>query len=196
MKPFDTPTDTNELADTTDDHEVDNHDNGDEEEEDGVGDINSGSASGNDENDEGKGDRKDDDGSFEALGTDARKELLEGTAVARTMLNKVRNHSFFHSIGHLTPHQVRKLSFAIIHSTTIALPAWRKACAANGLPIRLIPRDVRTRWNSVYDMLKMAIKYRAAIDDITANKALKLRKYELDDEDWVIVSDLIRVLRV
>lgn len=45
-------------------------------------------------------------------------------------------------------------------------------------------------------MLQVALKYRPAIDDITANKALKLRQYELDDEDWMIVADLIRVLKV
>lgn len=45
-------------------------------------------------------------------------------------------------------------------------------------------------------MLKVAIEYRAAIDDITADKSVKLRKYELDDEDWTIVEDLIRVLKV
>ena len=45
-------------------------------------------------------------------------------------------------------------------------------------------------------MLEMAILYRSVIDDITANKALKLRKFELDDEDWQIVSDLICVLKV
>ena len=41
----------------------------------------------------------------------------------------------------------------------------------------------------------MAVKYCLAIDNITANKALKLRKYELDDDDWKIISDLIRVLK-
>lgn len=64
------------------------------------------------------------------------------------------------------------------------------------MPVRLIPRDVKTRWNSTYDMLVMALKYRSAIDNITANKALKLRKFELDDDDWKIVLDLIRVLKV
>jgi len=44
-------------------------------------------------------------------------------------------------------------------------------------------------------MLKMAFNYRSAIDDITGNKNLKLRKYELDDDDWAIISDLIRVLK-
>ena len=66
----------------------------------------------------------------------------------------------------------------------------------SNLPVRLIPRDVKTRWNSTYDMAKMALKYRCVIDDITANKVLKLRKYELDDDDWVIVGDLLRVLKV
>jgi len=46
-----------------------------------------------------------------------------------------------------------------------------------------------------YDMLKMALKYHAAIDDVTGNKSLKLRKYGLDDDDWQIISDLIRVLK-
>ena len=80
---------------------------------------------------------------------------------------------------------------AIIHSTTIALPAWRKTCDIHKLPIRLIPRDVKTHWNSTYDMAKVALKYRSAIDEITANKSLKLRKFELDDDDWKIISDLL-----
>lgn len=45
-------------------------------------------------------------------------------------------------------------------------------------------------------MLKMAIEYRVAVDDVTANKSLKLRTYELDEEDWEVVIDLIRVLKV
>lgn len=62
--------------------------------------------------------------------------------------------------------------------------------------MRLIPRDVKTRWNSTYDMLKLALKYRVVVDDVTADKPLKLRKYELDDEDWTIIADLMRVLKV
>jgi hypothetical protein len=62
-------------------------------------------------------------------------------------------------------------------------------CARNALPPRLIPHDVTTQWNSTYDMLKVAVAYCAAIDDITADKSVKLRKYELDEEvlrQWVL----------
>lgn len=45
-------------------------------------------------------------------------------------------------------------------------------------------------------MLKVAIDYRTVIDDITGNKTVKLRQYELDDDDWNIVEDLLRVLKV
>ena len=91
---------------------------------------------------------------------------------------------------------MRQLSFTIIHSTTIALPAWRQTCSELGLKVRLIPRDVVTRWNSTYDMMDFVLKNRRAIDQVTADKALKLRKYELDNDDWDIVEDLIAVLEV
>ena len=62
--------------------------------------------------------------------------------------------------------------------------------------MRLIPRDVKTRWNSTYDMLNVAMEYRKVIDDITANKSLKLRQYELDEDGWEVIGDLLHVLKV
>jgi hypothetical protein len=79
---------------------------------------------------------------------------------------------------------------------TIALPAWRCICRELKLKERLIPCDVVTRWNSTYDMMRFAVAYRLAIDKITADKTLKLRKYELDNDDWVIIEDLVNVLEV
>ena len=92
--------------------------------------------------------------------------------------------------------QLRQLSFAIIHSTTIALLAWRQICKTHNLKPRLLPRDVVTRWNSTHDMMVFALEYRNAIDSVTADKSLKLRKYELDNEGWSIVEQLISVLQV
>jgi hypothetical protein len=78
----------------------------------------------------------------------------------------------------------------------MALPAWRRTCSELNLKKRLIPRDVVTRWNSTYDMMRFVLAYRQAVDQITADKALKLRRYELDNDDWAIIEDLVNVLEV
>jgi hypothetical protein len=61
---------------------------------------------------------------------------------------------------------------------------------------RMMPRDVTTRWNSTYDMLEFAIEYREALESITGNQRMKLRQYELTDEDWEIATHLRDVLKV
>jgi hypothetical protein len=45
-------------------------------------------------------------------------------------------------------------------------------------------------------MLKAVLKYCEVIDNMMANKSLKLQKFELDDEDWTTVEDLLCVLKV
>ena len=45
-------------------------------------------------------------------------------------------------------------------------------------------------------MMHFVLTYWKAIDQITADKGLKLRKYELDNDDWVVVEDLVNVLKV
>ena len=78
----------------------------------------------------------------------------------------------------------------------IALPAWQKACTKFDLHPRLIPQDVIMRWHSTYDMICFAIKYRKPIYFVTADRGLKLRKFELDEEEWGLVKDLVDVLEV
>jgi len=53
-----------------------------------------------------------------------------------------------------------------------------------------MPRDVSTRWNSTFDMLDFAISYHEAIDALTANRLLKLRRFELDNEEWEVAERL------
>ena len=43
-------------------------------------------------------------------------------------------------------------------------------------------------------MMRFVLTYRKAVDWVTADKDLKLRKYKLDNNDWIIVGDLISVL--
>jgi len=45
-------------------------------------------------------------------------------------------------------------------------------------------------------MLSFAIRYRVAIDAMTADKSLKLWQFELETEEWAIAQDLIAVLLV
>ncbi|KAF8238236.1 hypothetical protein L208DRAFT_1211239, partial [Tricholoma matsutake] len=63
--------------------------------------------------------------------------------------------------------KIRKLLFAIVHSTMITLPAWRAACVTHGRRVRLIPRDVKTHWNSIYDMLMVTFDYCIIINNVT-----------------------------
>ncbi|KAJ7078467.1 hypothetical protein B0H15DRAFT_788958, partial [Mycena belliarum] len=90
---------------------------------------------------------------------------------------------------------VRRFAFSVVHSSTILLPLWRQTCVDLGLQDRLIPRDVATRWNSTYDMLKVAVEYRVVFDTIVSDKKTKMRKYELDDIEWEALSDLLVVLK-
>ncbi|KAK7047838.1 hypothetical protein VNI00_006166 [Paramarasmius palmivorus] len=61
------------------------------------------------------------------------------------------------------------ISFKVIHSITKLLPAWCALLTERGLPIRIIPRDVRTRWNLTFTMLEFALAYRDAINALTSD---------------------------
>jgi hypothetical protein len=99
-------------------------------------------------------------------------------------------------VVHEAVSRLRQLSFAIINSTTIVLPAWCRHCKDANLPPNLIPRDVVTRWNSKFDMMEFALRYRKPIDAITVDKQVKFRKHELDEEHWQIIEELVGLLGV
>ena len=45
-------------------------------------------------------------------------------------------------------------------------------------------------------MMSFVLKYRMEINRVMGDKSLKLRRYELDNEDWAIIKDLVSVLKV
>ncbi|KAF8162019.1 hypothetical protein BJ912DRAFT_865120, partial [Pholiota molesta] len=91
--------------------------------------------------------------------------------------------------------KLRKVAFKIIHSTTILLPAWKSCLKAADLAIKLMPRDVATRWNSTYDMLVFAVEHKKQIGDLTSDLGNDLRAYKLTREEWKIAEDLRDTLK-
>ncbi|KAJ6616948.1 hypothetical protein B0H10DRAFT_1765813, partial [Mycena sp. CBHHK59/15] len=83
----------------------------------------------------------------------------------------------------------------IINSTTILLSLWKEKCKENDLPVRLIPCDVATRWNSTYNLLVFAVKYEAVIDVMTGDKSICTLRDSLELEEWRIIRDLVKVLK-
>ena len=45
-------------------------------------------------------------------------------------------------------------------------------------------------------MLNFALEYPVPIDEITSNRDLNLRKYELRDEEWMVAQNLCDTLKV
>ena len=60
----------------------------------------------------------------------------------------------------------------------------------------MMPRDISTRWNSTYDMLEFATRYRAAIDGMTVVRKFDLCRYELVHTKWQIAMELQEILMV
>ena len=95
-----------------------------------------------------------------------------------------------------TSFQLHKLLFALVNSTTILLPVWKVCLVELDCAVRIMPRDVQTRWNSTYDMLQFAVRYKDAIKMITSDLANGLQKYKLNDDKWLIVKELVATLKV
>ena len=76
------------------------------------------------------------------------------------------------------------------------LPAWREICEDLKLPEKLIPRDVKTRWNSTFDMVVVTINYKKAYKRITEDAELGLRGFELSKREWAILEGLRDILKV
>jgi hypothetical protein len=91
---------------------------------------------------------------------------------------------------------LRKVAFAIKNSTTIILPQWFAILQDLKLAKCMMPRDVATRWNSTFDMLNFAVEHITAINAITSDRDMKLRQYELSEDEWDVARQLRDVLKV
>ncbi|KAI0711735.1 hypothetical protein C8Q76DRAFT_623277, partial [Earliella scabrosa] len=91
---------------------------------------------------------------------------------------------------------IRSFVSKVVFSTTKLGPAWKTTCAELGLDEKFIPWDVRTQWNSTYDMLLVTYTYRKAVDKLCGAQANGLRDFEMSADEWAIVKQLQGVLKV
>ena len=78
----------------------------------------------------------------------------------------------------------------------LLLPHWFSILRDLNANEKMMPQDVATRWNSTFDMLDFAVEHITAINTITSDRDMKLRKYELSEGDWDIAHQLRDVLKV
>jgi len=65
-----------------------------------------------------------------------------------------------------------------------------------GLALRILPCDISMWWNSTYDMLCFAVEYRQAIERMTSDWKNNLHQFELEEDKWLIVTQLKDMLEV
>jgi alkylhydroperoxidase family enzyme len=59
----------------------------------------------------------------------------------------------------------------------------------------LLPRDVRTRWNSTYLMLDFAVRHGEVLDRLSGVREYNLRELELSEQEWRWAVQLRDVLK-
>ncbi|KIL63648.1 hypothetical protein M378DRAFT_79408, partial [Amanita muscaria Koide BX008] len=75
------------------------------------------------------------------------------------------------------------------------LPCWLEICQEQRLKVRVMPRDVKTCWNSTYDMLVFAIEYQRVIDQIAGECDSNLCDYEVQRNEWTVARELRDVFK-
>ncbi|KAJ7346380.1 hypothetical protein DFH08DRAFT_701395, partial [Mycena albidolilacea] len=72
---------------------------------------------------------------------------------------------------------VRTVATKTVNYSTKLLSAWKQAVLDHGKKPKILPRDVKTRWNSTFDMINTALAYKKVIRDFTLDETNGLQSY-------------------
>lgn len=100
----------------------------------------------------------------------------------------------------MMPFQLYKLSFKIINSSTILVPAWHLILNKLKMKQKMLPCDVTTHWNSTYDMLIVALEYKKVVKQITTDDGNvgdhTVSEFKLTLKEWNIAEQLYDILKM
>ncbi|OJT06793.1 hypothetical protein TRAPUB_2358 [Trametes pubescens] len=102
--------------------------------------------------------------------------------------------------GQVAVQKVLKLSTKVWNSPSVRAELSRLVSSEPDLKSEVLVRAVKTRWNTVTEVLDRALKMRNVLgglcDKVEFNKrdGVRLRRYILSDSEWVIVNELHQLL--
>lgn len=70
----------------------------------------------------------------------------------------------------------------------------KSSCEATNTRFFKPTLDVRTRWNSTFDMIQTSLELRLALDVLTANVE-NLRKFKISEEEWRLLEKVCGILK-
>ncbi|KAL3370645.1 hypothetical protein AABB24_007614 [Solanum stoloniferum] len=86
--------------------------------------------------------------------------------------------------------KVDNACFYIFHmNSSSRINQFKELCNACKLPFRKVPKHVKTRWNSFYEMLEVAYTYKEPIT-MQFNSHNAYPEFKLNDSDWNEVNEL------
>ncbi len=94
-----------------------------------------------------------------------------------------------------------KLSQKVWNSPTVRAELETLAVESK-LPCKVLVRSVKTRWNTVVKVLNRAVTMKAVLSELCDKaqfnkpRGIRLRRYVLTDEEWVVIEQLRLLLDV